>query len=106
MKNSGTRKAMQTPTWKSICAMLCLLLLLPALLPVKAAAETTPAKVVRVGSFEDTFNYVNEKGARKGCSTSEYWQTADAKKAVARCFYESIYEILLKIHHGGGKIIL
>ena len=46
--------------------MLCLLLLLPALFPVKAAAETAPAKVVRVGSFEDTFNYVNEKGARKG----------------------------------------
>ena len=66
MKNSGTRKAMQTPTWRSICAMLCLLLLLPALFPVKAAAETVPAKVVRVGSFEDTFNYVNEKGARKG----------------------------------------
>ena len=57
---------MQTPTWRSICAMLCLLLLLPALFPVKAAAETVPAKVVRVGSFEDTFNYVNEKGARKG----------------------------------------
>ena len=69
MKNSGTRKAMQTPTWRSICAMLCLLLLLSALLPVKAAAETAPTKVVRVGSFEDTFNYVNEKGARKGCST-------------------------------------
>ena len=66
MKNSGTRKAMQTPTWRSICAMLCLLLLLPALFPVKAAAETAPAKVVRVGSFEDTFNYVNEKGVRKG----------------------------------------
>uniref|UniRef100_UPI0040277788 hybrid sensor histidine kinase/response regulator n=2 Tax=Gemmiger formicilis TaxID=745368 RepID=UPI0040277788 len=66
MKNSGTRKAMQTPTWRSICAMLCLLLLLPALFPVKAAAETVPAKVVRVGSFEDTFNYVNEKGIRKG----------------------------------------
>ena len=57
---------MQTPTWRSICAMLCLLLLLPALFPVKAAAETAPVKVVRVGSFEDTFNYVNEKGARKG----------------------------------------
>ena len=57
---------MQTPTWRSICAMLCLLLLLPALFPVKAAAETVPAKVVRVGSFEDTFNYVNEKGVRKG----------------------------------------
>lgn len=57
---------MQTSTWRSICAMLCLLLLLPALFPVKAAAETVPAKVVRVGSFEDTFNYVNEKGIRKG----------------------------------------
>ena len=57
---------MQTPTWRSICAMLCLLLLLPPLFPVKAAAETVPAKVVRVGSFEDTFNYVNEKGIRKG----------------------------------------
>lgn len=57
---------MQTPIWRSICAVLCLLLLLPALFPVKAAAETVPAKVVRVGSFEDTFNYVNEKGIRKG----------------------------------------
>ena len=66
MKNSETRKALQTPIGKSICAMLCLLLLLPALFPVKAAAETVPAKVVRVGSFEDTFNYVNEKGIRKG----------------------------------------
>lgn len=66
MKNSGTRKAMQTPTWRSVCAMLCLLLLLSVALPVKAAAETAPAKVVRVGSFEDTFNYVNEKGIRKG----------------------------------------
>ena len=51
---------------KSVCAMLCLLLLLSAVLPVKAAAETAPVKVVRVGSFEDTFNYCNEKGARKG----------------------------------------
>ena len=57
---------MQTPTWRSVCAMLCLLLLLSVVLPVKAAAETAPAKVVRVGSFEDTFNYCNEKGARKG----------------------------------------
>ena len=57
---------MQTPTWRSICAVLCLLLLLSVALPVKAAAETAPVKVVRVGSFEDTFNYCNEKGARKG----------------------------------------
>ena len=51
---------------KSVCALLSLLLLLSVVLPVKAAAETAPVKVVRVGSFEDTFNYVNEKGARKG----------------------------------------
>ncbi|CUO02872.1 Autoinducer 2 sensor kinase/phosphatase luxQ [Faecalibacterium prausnitzii] len=57
---------MQTLMRKSVCAMLSLLLLLSAVLPVKAAAETAPAKVVRVGSFEDTSNYVNEKGARKG----------------------------------------
>ena len=57
---------MQTPTWRSICAVLCLLLLLSVALPLKAAAETAPVKVVRVGSFEDTFNYVNEKGIRKG----------------------------------------
>ena len=66
MKNSETSETMRSLTRKSICAMLSLLLLLSAVLPVKAAAETAPAKVVRVGSFEDTFNYVNEKGARKG----------------------------------------
>ena len=66
MKNSGTSETMQALMRKSVCAMLSLLLLLSAVLPVKAAAETAPAKVVRVGSFEDTFNYVNEKGARKG----------------------------------------
>ncbi|MFV8223281.1 ATP-binding protein [Faecalibacterium hattorii] len=66
MKNSGTSETMQTLMRKSVCAMLSLLLLLSAVLPVKAAAETAPAKIVRVGSFEDTFNYVNEKGVRKG----------------------------------------
>ena len=66
MKNSGMSETVRTLTRKSVCAMLSLLLLLSAVLPVKAAAETAPAKVVRVGSFEDTFNYVNEKGARKG----------------------------------------
>ena len=66
MKNFGTSETMQTLMRKSVCAMLCLLLLLSAVLPVKAAAETAPVKVVRVGSFEDTFNYCNERGARKG----------------------------------------
>ena len=66
MKNSGMSETMQTLTRKSVCVMLSLLLLLSAVLPVKAAAETAPVKVVRVGSFEDTFNYCNERGARKG----------------------------------------
>ena len=57
---------MQTLMRKSVCGMLCLLLLLSVVLPVKAAAETAPVKVVHVGSFEDTFNYCNERGARKG----------------------------------------
>lgn len=57
---------MQTLMRKSVCALLCLLLLLSAVLPVKAAAETAPVKIVRIGSFENTFNYCNEKGARKG----------------------------------------
>ena len=66
MKNSGISETVQTLMRKSVCAMLCLLLLLSAVLPVKAAAETAPVRVVRVGSFEDTFNYCNERGARKG----------------------------------------
>lgn len=67
MKNFGTSETMRTLIRKSVCAMLCLLLLLlSAVLPVKAAAEIAPVKVVRVGSFEDTFNYCNERGARKG----------------------------------------
>ena len=57
---------MQTLMRKSVCALLSLLLLLSAVLPVKAAAETAPVKLIRVGSFEDTFNYCNKKGARKG----------------------------------------
>ena len=66
MKKSGMSETMQTLMRKSVCVMLSLLLLMPAVFPVKAAAETAPAKVVRVGSFEDTFNYINKKGARKG----------------------------------------
>lgn len=42
----------------------CILCVTPA--TAKAAEEEPPERVVRVGSFEDTFNYVNEKGARKG----------------------------------------
>ena len=66
MKNSGMSETMRSLTRKSVCALLSLLLLLSAVLPVKAVAETAPIKIIRVGSFEDTFNYCNEKGTRKG----------------------------------------
>ena len=46
MKNSGTSETMQTLMRKSACVMLSLLLLLSVVLPVKAAAETAPAKGV------------------------------------------------------------
>ena len=46
MKNSGMSETMQTLMRKSACVMLSLLLLLSAVLPVKAAAETAPAKGV------------------------------------------------------------
>ena len=93
MKNSGTRKALQTPTWRSICAMLCLLLLLPTLFPVRAAAETAPAKVVRVGSFEDTFKGSFDPDARP-CQGSLFVcllqksASAAAKKSDVRSFCE------------------
>ena len=66
MKNSGMSETMRSLTRKSVCALLSLLLLLSVVLPVKAVAETAPIKIIRIGSFEDTFNYCNEKGARKG----------------------------------------
>lgn len=56
-------------TKRCICMILSILLIYTLLcvpIPVKAAEEEIPEKVVRVGSFEDTFNYVNEKGIRKG----------------------------------------
>lgn len=34
--------------------------------PCEGCRRNRPCKVVRVGSFEDTFNYCNERGARKG----------------------------------------
>ena len=45
--------------------VLCLAVLL-TLLPVSAFAAEPPENVVRVGSFEETYNAVNEKGERSG----------------------------------------
>ena len=71
---------MQTLMRKSVCAMLSLLLLLSTVLPVKAAAETAPAKVVRVGSFEDTFNYVT-RGVQEKATATNCWKHYPAIQA-------------------------
>ena len=42
----------------------CILCVTPT--TAKAAEEETPERVVRVGSFEDTFNYVDKNGVRRG----------------------------------------
>ena len=65
MKNSGISETVQTLMRKSVCAVLCLLLLLSVALPVKAAAETAPAKVVRVGSFYALIQKAASTGAKK-----------------------------------------
>ena len=49
-----------------ILSILFIYMLVCVPIPVQAAEEETSGKVVRVGSFEDTFNYVNEQGVRKG----------------------------------------
>ena len=93
MKNFGTSEIMQTLMRKSACVMLSLLLLLSAVLPVKAAAETVPVKVVRVGSFEDTFKGSFDPDARP-CQGSLFVcllqkdTSAAAKKSDVRGFCE------------------
>lgn len=47
------------------CLALCLFILL-TLLPFPASAAELSENVVRVGSFEETYNVINEKGERSG----------------------------------------
>lgn len=47
------------------CFMLYLIILL-MIMPLSAYAEEVPDRVVRVGSFEETYNVINEKGERSG----------------------------------------
>lgn len=50
---------------KYSCLALCLFILL-TLLPLPASAAELPENVVRVGTFEGTYNVLNEKGERSG----------------------------------------
>lgn len=70
MKNSGMSETMQTLMRKSVCALLSLLLLLSAVLPVKAAAETAPVKVVRIGSFEKPSTIATRRAQERATATN------------------------------------
>lgn len=72
MKNAEMSETMRTLMRKSVCVMLSLLLLLSAVFPVKAAEETTPAEVVRVGSFEDTF--MSTRRAQEKATVMNCWR--------------------------------
>ena len=87
-------------TKRCICMILSILLIYTLLcvpIPVKAAEEEIPGKVVRVGSFEDTFNYVNEKGIRKGYGY-ELLETLAGytgwKFEYVPCSWENCFELL------------
>ena len=50
--------------------------------------------------------YIRILAARPPCALIQKAASTDAKESNMRCFCESIYEILLKIPHGGGNIIV
>ena len=50
------------------CTMICLVVF-----PVSTSAQENSDHVIRVGSFEETYNVVNEKGERSGYGY-EYFQ--------------------------------
>ena len=77
MKNSGMSETMQTLTRKSACVMLSLLLLLSAVLPVKAAAETASAKVVRLR----TPSTMSTRRAQERATATNCWRPCPAIQA-------------------------
>lgn len=87
-------------TKQCICMILSIFLIYMLVcvpIPVKAAENETSDKVVRVGSFEDTFNYVNEKGLRKGYGY-ELLETLAGytgwKFEYVPCSWENCFELL------------
>ena len=58
-------KLTRTMIQKLYCFVFCFIMLF-TIMPAFASAQRTSDNVVRVGSFEETYNTVNEKGERNG----------------------------------------
>lgn len=68
MKKMTMKKCVVTVCQEVKYMIVCAALLLSFFTTVNAAEKEAPEKIIRVGVFGDTFNYVTEKGMRKGYS--------------------------------------
>ena len=68
MKKMTMKKYVVTICQEVKYMIVCAALLLSFFTTVNAAEKEAPEKIIRVGVFGDTFNYVTEKGMRKGYS--------------------------------------
>ena len=68
MKKMTMKKYVVTVCQEVRYVIVCAALLLSFFTTVNAAEKEAPEKTIRVGAFGDTFNYVTEKGMRKGYS--------------------------------------
>ena len=68
MKKMTMKKYVVTVCQEVKYMIVCAALLLAFFTTVNAAEKEAPEKIIRVGALGDTFNYVTEKGMRKGYS--------------------------------------
>ena len=68
MKKMTMKKYVVTICQEVKYMIVCAALLLAFFTTVNAAEKEAPEKIIRVGALGDTFNYVTEKGMRKGYS--------------------------------------
>ena len=68
MKKMTMKKYVVTVCQEVKYMIVCAALLLSFFTTVNAAEKEAPEKIIRVGALGDTFNYVTEKGMRKGYS--------------------------------------
>lgn len=68
MKKMTMKKYVVTVCQEVKYMIICAALLLAFFTTVNAAEKGAPEKIIRVGALGDTFNYITEKGMRKGYS--------------------------------------
>ena len=59
-------KLVQNITNFKLCYLIFCTIICFSVLPVSASAKEDSNSAIRVGSFEETYNVVNEKGERSG----------------------------------------